>query len=153
MCAIKTIFGATLSDCEIVFATGVSIISVVHIPESFDINSIWSDNMYVHIDIVVIVSVGAVDVVGAISFSQSLGSSGVGLDTEDVGAFVGLFDLDVPRLVADWVVIAYAPRINDAVVPFSGADVGPRLGHEDDCAPQESEECKVSFHLSERCAS
>ena len=90
MCAIKTIFGATLSDCEIVFATGVSI-SVVHISEPFDINAVSPNDMYVHIDIVVIVSVAAIP-----SCPQCLGSSGVWLDTEDVGAFVGLFDLDVP---------------------------------------------------------
>ncbi len=55
MCAIKTIFGATLSDCEIVSIAGVSIISVVHISEPFDINVVSPNNMYVHIDVVVIV--------------------------------------------------------------------------------------------------
>lgn len=144
MRAIKTIFGATLLDCEIVFLACVSIISVVQKPKiTGEINAVFPDNMYVYIDVDVIVVVAI-----RICPPQSLGSSGVWLDTEDVGAFVGLFDLDAPRLIIDRVAIAYAPRINDVVGPCSGADVGPRLGHEDDCAPQESEECKVSFHFA-----
>lgn len=114
---------------------------------------VLSSYMYIHIGIAVFVREMPVKGTWICRSSQCLVSLGVGLDTEDIWALIGLFDLGFPFFVVDRITIADAPRADDVVVPCSGADVGLRLGHEDDCAPQESEECKVSFHEFERCAS